>query len=121
MTNTYRSQHILVTPRNLGAHTRNFTQSTSYPTKQEEEKEAILTPVDRNLFPMTPIMTREETFNLNSAQIMTARKSSLGTMSSAKRLDTIQRNIFTPLRNQKMSIASTMNYTNEENFLQPSS
>jgi len=50
---------------------------------------------------------------------MTTRKSSSETMSSAKRLDTIQRNIYIPLLKQKMSIASSANYTNEENYVQP--
>jgi len=66
-----------------------------------------------------PTTTRAETYNLNVAQIISARKLSSEIMSSAKRLNTIQRNIFAPLSNQKMSIASSTNYTNEENFVRP--
>jgi len=60
-----------------------------------------------------------ETYDLNLVQIMTARKSSSKTMPSGKRLDTIQGNNFKPLRNQKMSIASSTYYTNDDNFAQP--
>ena len=117
------------TPKSKGARSRNSSlddmRSLAYDDRSfgadEEEETGNETNLEaRQLFERTPETQKTRKSRSEALNKMTAdKRSSNAHASSVKKMDLLQKTVFTPVGKRNNDLLSSMNYTNEENFVQP--